>query len=32
VIAMTFLSSNGLGFTGMELPVVETILDLGQGH
>jgi len=32
VIATTFLNSNGLVFAGRELPVVETILDLGQGH
>ncbi len=31
LIATTFLGVNGLLFTGKELPLVETVLDLAQG-
>ena len=32
VIATTFQRCNGLLFTGKELPVVESVLDLAQGN
>ena len=31
LIAMTFLRSNGLLFTGKELPLVQSVLNLAQG-
>lgn len=32
LIATAFLGANGLIFTGNELPLVETVLTLAQGH